>query len=244
VVIAAFDAATTGRLSLTSYNELMGSDFLQRLHDWDEWCCWQNHPYGIIKQMYIEAPELKQIVNLAFGTLQSGKFVTKDGVLREQMQRLVACRVDRAPLPLDVECALVNRASRLELYPDKENPDKEKSYLRSEVLFTACAVIRKYHYDHKKEEWKMSLERDKRDRSYQYGRLLAVLEKVERDTYGADEGREPNAIRMQSVFCQRPLYAASTIEKQLERAYFPRLRTGSRIFYKNLIGEIMGIIHE
>jgi CRISPR-associated protein Csd1 len=49
---------------------------------------------------------------------------------------------------------------------------------------------------------------------------------------------------MQSVFCQRPLYAASTIEKQLERAYFPRLRTGSRIFYKNIIGEIMGIIHE
>lgn len=30
VVIAAFDAATTGRLSMTYYNELMGSDFLAK----------------------------------------------------------------------------------------------------------------------------------------------------------------------------------------------------------------------
>lgn len=45
----------------------------------------------------------------------------------------------------------------------------------------------------------MSLDKEKKDRSYQFGRLLAVMEKVERDTY-TDEGREPNAIRMQSVF--------------------------------------------
>ena len=34
VVIAAFDAATTGRLAVTYYNELLASDFLDRLHDW------------------------------------------------------------------------------------------------------------------------------------------------------------------------------------------------------------------
>ena len=44
VVIAAFDAATSGRLSLTYYNELIGSDFLQRLYDWDLTCCWHNGP--------------------------------------------------------------------------------------------------------------------------------------------------------------------------------------------------------
>ena len=85
----------------------------------------------------------------------------------------------------------------------------------------------------------MTLEPEKKDCSYQFGRLLAVLEKVERDTFGSDESREPNAIRQQSVFCQRPLYAANNIESQLERAYFPRLTPGSRMFYKKLIGEIM-----
>ena len=233
VVIAAFDAATTGRLSLTYYNELKGSDFLQRLHDWDTWCCWPHRFHGI------EAPSLFQIVNMAFGTLQNGKFETKDVVLREQIQRMLSCRVDKVRFPVDVERALVNRASRLMLYGD----DKKDYYLRSELLFTVCAVIRKYRYDHKKEEWDMSLEAEKRNRSYQYGRLLAVLEKVERDTYGSDEAREPNAIRMQSVYCQRPLFTAGTIEKQLERAYFPRLKPGSRVYYKNLIGSILEVIH-
>ena len=41
----------------------------------------------------------------------------------------------------------------------------------------------------------MALEPGKQDRSYQFGRLLAVMEKVERDTYTDNENREPNAIR-------------------------------------------------
>ena len=61
----------------------------------------------------------------------------------------------------------------------------------------------------------------------------------ERDTYDSNDSREPNAIRMQSIFCQRPLYASNQLEKQLERAYFPRLKPCSRIWYKNLIGQII-----
>ena len=88
----------------------------------------------------------------------------------------------------------------------------------------------------------MALEPERMDRSYQFGRLLAVMEKVERDTNGSGESREPNAIRLQSVFCQRPMATAANLEKQLERAYFPRLKPGSRIWYKNLMGEIVGVI--
>ena len=90
----------------------------------------------------------------------------------------------------------------------------------------------------------MALEPEKKDRSYQFGRLLAVMEKAERDTYDSSEGREPNAIRLQSIFCQRPMGTADNLEKQLEKAYFPRLKPGSRIWYKNLMGQIMGIISE
>ena len=228
VVIAAFDAATTGRLSMTYYNELLGSDFLERLYDWDASCCWPN------RRGAIWSPSLPQIVNCAFGTQQGQFLKTDDRVLKQQMQRLVSCRVDRARLPADLKQALVQRASRPLAY--------EKA-VREKILFTACAVSRKYYFDRNKEECHMELDPGKHDRSYQFGRLLAVLEKVERDTYGSDEVREPNAIRQQSVFCQRPLYAASNIEKQLERAYFPRLRPGTRAFYKNLISQIMEEIH-
>ena len=227
VVLAAFDAATTGRLSVTYYNELMGHDFLQRLHDWDVSCCWPHWYFGI------QSPSLLQIINCAWGTQRDGRMETDDRVMRQQMQRLIACRVDRSMVGTDLVKALADRASRPQAYDH---------YVWEDILFTACAVIRKYRTDRFKEEWNMALEPERKDRSYQFGRLLAVMEKVERDTYGSGENREPNAIRLQSVFCQRPMNTAANLEKQLERAYFPRLKPGSRIWYKNLMGEIMEII--
>ena len=85
----------------------------------------------------------------------------------------------------------------------------------------------------------MALEPEKKDISYQYGRLLAVFEKIERDTYDSSEQREPNAIRMQSVFTKRPRYASRIIWEQLKKAYYPRLRPASRAFYDRLIGQII-----
>ena len=229
VVLAVFDAATTGRLSLTYYNELQAHDFLERLHDWDASCCWPHRFDGI------KPPTLLQIVNCAFGTQRDKWLETDDRVLRQQMQRLVACRVDKALIGADVVKALADRASRPMAYDHN---------IWENILFTACAVIRKFRTDRFKEEWNMALEPEKKDRSYQFGRLLAVMEKAERDTYDSSEGREPNAIRLQSIFCQRPMSTADNLEKQLEKAYFPRLKPGSRIWYKNLMGQIMGIISE
>ena len=229
VVLAVFDAATTGRLSLTYYNELQAHDFLERLHDWDASCCWPHRFDGI------KPPTLLQIVNCAFGTQRDKWMETDDRVLRQQMQRLIACRVDKALIGADIVKALTDRASRPMAYDHN---------IWENILFTACAVIRKYRTDRFKEEWNMALEPEKKDRSYQFGRLLAVMEKAERDTYDSSEGREPNAIRLQSIFCQRPMSTADNLEKQLEKAYFPRLKPGSRIWYKNLMGQIMGIISE
>lgn len=231
VVIAVLDAATAGRLSLTYYNELQGHDFLQRLHDWDESCCWMHRFYGI------QTPTLRQIIDCAFGTERheknSARMETDDRILRQQMQRLVSCRVDRRPIGTDIVKALFNRASNAQAY---ERPVWET------ILFTACAVIRKYRKDRFKEEWSMALEPEKRDRSYQFGRLLAIMEKAERDTYGPNEDREPNAMRIQSVFCRRPFYAANQLEKQLDQAYFPRLKPGLRRWYKDMMGQIMAVI--
>lgn len=234
-VIAAFDAATTGRLSLTYYSEMMTSDFLERLRDWDDSCCWwRDHSH-------IWSPSLEKIVEYAFGTLRISddrvKFENKKEITRQNIQRLVSCRVDKAKMPRDIKCALVAKASNLQILG-------KNSDIKDELLFITCAVIRKYYYDQTKEEWSMALECDKKDLSYQYGRLLAVLEKLERDTYENEEKREPNAMRMQSVFTKRPLYASRVIWEQLKKAYYPRLKPGSRAFYDNLIGDIFQRISE
>ncbi len=227
VVIASLDAATTGRLSATYYNVLKGSDFLNRIQNWYETHCIDTGKFGV------QTPTIKQIITCAFGTQHSGKgyLEVDDRVLKEHIQRLFHCMIECQPIPLDVVHALIVRASTPLAYDGTP---------RIQVRNTACSAIRA-HYNHiKKEEvFTLALDKQNRNRSYLFGRLLAVLEKIERDTYDSDEKREPNAIRMQSVFVQRPAYAYGILANQII-PYFQKLPfPGSRIKYRNLIDEIL-----
>lgn len=240
VVIAAFDAATTGRLSLTYYNELQLSDYLDRLVYWDSTCCFIHRFKGTL------APGLDDIILYAWGIERKTiddkgeekcTVEVDDKVMKQQMQRLVHCRVDKALMPLDIMQALVIKASNPLTY-DLKNASNNWD----EVLFTACAVIRKYYIDHKKEELEMALQPDKMDRSYQFGRLLAVMELIERSTYDEEKKESrcvPNAIRMYASFCQRPSHTTHIIMQQLQAAYIPQLKYSWRVRYEKLVGEIM-----
>ena len=224
VVIAAFDAATTGRLAVTYENEIMAHDFFERLEKWDTTCVFSHHVFGI------SSPTLEKIVQCAFGTERNGNMEVDDKILNGHMQRLLACRVDGAAMPYDIMAAIAKKTIRPSAKYDKD--------LWNDVHFTACAVIRKYYLDWNKGEYDMALERDKQDISYQYGRLLAVMEKAERDTYESSESREPNAIRMQSIYCNRPAQTAKFVIEQLRKSYYPKLKPGLRGRYERLIGEI------
>lgn len=92
----------------------------------------------------------------------------------------------------------------------------------------------------------MALEPTRKDRSYQWGRLLAVMEKAEQDVHyeknkdkDKDKERITNAIRMQAMFVRRPAYAFRIVMEQLKCAYYPYLKPSSRIFYEKKIQEIM-----
>ncbi len=226
VVIAAFDAATTGRLAITYYNELQASDFLERLAYWDDTCCWYDNRWGT------SSPSLYSIIQYAFGIQrgEAGKVEIDEKIIPQHMQRLLACRLEQSSFPRDILMAIVRKADNIQVLSNTN---------RSQLLFTACAIVRKYRIDHLKEDIGMTLDPSRPDRSYQFGRLLAVMEKIEADTYDKAETRETNAIRMQSVFVRRPGYATKIIMDQLKNGYYPRLKTGQRVFYDKLIGEIM-----
>lgn len=233
VIIASLDAATTGRLSVVYYNELKASDFLDRVENWYQTCCWYAWDWKN-KKIYVQSPLITDIARFAFGVERKGKenadIDINDKLLREQVQRLYRCIADAAKIPFDIVKALAKRASM---------PLAYEFVNRNKLFFITCAVIRKYHNDILgKEEWKMSLEDNKKDRSYQFGRLLAVMEKIERDTYDKDEMREPNAIRMQTIFCERPLYVSKILNLRVT-PYLQRQNIQSRAFYRNLIGKIM-----
>lgn len=240
VIIMGLDAATTGRLSITYYNELLASDFLGRIQYWGETCNWFSLKFVEQKIPYyrIETPTFRRIVECAFGC-EKGNFIeANDKVLKEQVQRLVKCMLEKQPMPKDVVYALTVKASTPMAY-SRGN--------RERILSTACAVIAKYYYD--KGIWKegendeMKLDLENRDRSYLFGRLLAVLEKVERSAYDKGENREPNAIRLQSAYVNHPLKTWMILEEVL-RPYYQKLKPGSREYYKSLISEITGLLKE
>ena len=89
----------------------------------------------------------------------------------------------------------------------------------------------------------MAMDRENTNRSYLFGRLLAIAEKVERDTYDAGEERETNALRMQTVFSRRPLYAWRILEERLS-PYYRRLRPKHRQYYKRMVGEIVSALED
>lgn len=232
-VTAVFEAASKGRLSVCYYSEMKAEDFLERLRFWDETTAWLHRTFGVT------SPNLRNIADAAYGvprTIGENQTVeTDEKVLAIAMQRLLLCRLEKAPFPADIMRSAVQKCSSLQLY-DKLNREKQ--------LFTTCAIIKKYIYDRFKEEWNMALEPEKKNRSYQFGRLLAVLEKAERGTFDNGEKREPNAIRMWSLFVKRPMYATTVIIEQLKNAYYHRLEPGERGDYDKLIEGIMRVISE
>lgn len=72
-------------------------------------------------------------MNDAFGTCQNGQLKTDNRVLKQQVQRLLSCRLDRARFPSDIKDMLVRRAS---------NPQAFDENIWRKVLFTACTVLK------------------------------------------------------------------------------------------------------
>lgn len=235
VIVMGLDAATTGRLAVTYYHELAASDFLDRIVYWGETCDWYYLKFNEHRKPYyaVETPTFRRIVECAFGRERENFIKADDRVLKEQTQRLVKCMLEGQRIPLDIIHALAIRASTPLAYTRGN---------RERVLSTACALISKHIYEREDTERRgekktMKLNPENHDRSYLFGRLLAVFESLERSTYDRGETREPNAIRLQSVYVNHPLKTWKTLNDLL-RPYFQKLTPGLREYYQKLISEI------
>lgn len=91
----------------------------------------------------------------------------------------------------------------------------------------------------------MSWKLDKRDRSFQYGRLLAAMERVEADYYfKTKESRQTSAIKNVSEFRRRPFSVFERVNRHLQQAYLGRVKEWQAGRYNRLVGEIFGILRD
>lgn len=235
MILMAFDAATTGRLALAEYKVLDTARYLTNIESWHRQCAWVHTKFKDGKRkVYIGIPGVKEIADLLYGTdSDAKKFLTihdKNGkrLYAEISKRLLPCIWDGRKIPYDLVIHAVSRASAPQSYKERYNWEK--------VLALACSFVKKYRYDRMKEEWNVALHKNCKNRSYLYGRLLAIADRIEYRTFEKDKdsGRETNAKRYMSTFSQRPFETWKVIEENLQ-PYLNKLKTAERRYYENLL---------
>jgi CRISPR-associated protein Csd1 len=240
VVVIAMDSSITkgkGRLAITYYRELTGSEFLERIDNWHLACAWL-HNYREIKDKttgkkktisFIGAPAPADIAEAAYGSR------IDDRLLEMTITRLLPCIVDEFPIPQDLIDLAVRRASnRVGIYnrDDKKNFNNDE-YSWEKALSIACSLFKA---SNRRENYDMPLDETRNTRDYLYGRLLAIADVLEeRALYKSGQKRATNAARYMQQFSQRPL----STWKQIHDSLTPYvLRLGGAYYYKNLIGEV------
>lgn len=231
IAMMTLDSATPGRLSITYYREFDGSEYSEHMNNWfDSYAWYRNRKQtgsggnskGNRSVEYVCPPSIKNIVESAYGKN------VDDSLKKHAFSRLVPCIIEGRSVPPDIISSVFNRASNPMAFK------KEEKYEWNDILSTACAL---YRGTNKKGEYTMSLDKNRRTRSYLYGRLLAVANELEgKALYLSKEERQTNAMRMMQKFSERPFSTWKIIYEALAPY---KARVGYAWYYDNVISEIM-----
>ncbi len=218
VNIMILDSATTGRLAVLYYRNMDKELYLNRLEKWHSTCVWE-HCYRKNTDnksvRFYGAPSTKDIAFATYGPRASEKIV------KGLMERMLPCIIDEQKIPFDIVRSAFQRAS---------NPVSMECWEWEKTLSITCALI------NKQEGYNVSLDKDNSDRSYLFGRLLAIADVLERSALDSSEKRATNAIRYMNSFSQHPERSWMTIQAALQ-PYQARLGTKAT-YYSKLIDEV------
>ena len=233
VNVMILDAATKGRLSICYYSEMAGEDFIERIERWHSLGRWRQHGYDSEKDepfVYFGVPAPKRIVEACHGVSVG------DSQMKLELERIFYAILQGNPLPLDMERMLIGRSVKRAICDDYYG-------WRRQILEPACSVVAR-RLNHKKEEYTVALDETKADRSYLFGRLIAVADQMERATFSRDEmgSRTTNAMRYMEIFFARPASTWMTLQKKLLPYQQKREMYGGK--ERKLISKIGSMFHD
>ncbi len=236
VVIMGIDAATTGRMAITFYRELLYNELMKRVIKWHTGCAWK-HRYRFNKEKkritFYGAPAAREIARAAFGTEHG----IDDKLSAATVERIWHCITDGAAIPYDIVNAAYRNACHPQNYENKGNWET--------VLSICCSLVKKYLEEKNKEEWTVELQTEKKDLEYQCGRLLAVADVLEwsalsestpKDAQGKKNIRTTNAMRYFTKFREHPNQTWKIISEALVPYIIKLGETSKR--YQKMLGEI------
>ena len=239
IVTLVVEAATTGRLSVTFFREISGSDFLERIERWHQQFSWllrytlpnPDNPKKTMVRWCFSAPSPKDIAEAAYGRNLDDKLKQKT------IERLLPCILDGSQIPEDIVNSAVRRASNPMAFKNDEQWQWEKT------LGVACALFKGWsHRSDNPKEYTMEFDLKNKERDYLYGCLLAVAENIEAFALNkSEENRATNAKRLFLSFSQRPYSTWLNIEKAIHPYTVRLYNTHSGFIHsrENLLGDIL-----
>ncbi len=198
------DGSLNGRLSIKYYTEFIPSIYFKNIENWYNKCSWEiigdkKRKTGVV------TPNPKEIAMAVYGT-ERNKGVDVDSKIQKAcIERILPCITEGRKFPVDLVRGAVENVSRAMAF---------NNYNHYKLIGITCAII-KAHYKDKGKVVTMELD-NCNDRSYLFGRLLAVADVLEQRTFDTSEKeRETNAKRYWSVFVKKPAKTWALITDKL-----------------------------
>lgn len=168
---------SNGRVSVKYFRNLSRSEAYDRVVNWYDSIGWKF--YGKDR-----SPSIYQMVNFVYGLENSKGYLSCENkkLSRNTIERLIPCIIDSKKIPKDI--------ARMAFYKLSNKQSYKKKW--DDALNIGCSLIKKYKNDYEN----IKINPDKisevkeleESRSFYYGKLMAIYEKIELDAIRGRSG--------------------------------------------------------
>lgn len=202
--IAILNKTSNGRIALKYFRQVQVSQLLKNLETWQEDYSWEaKTKSGNYK---LRTPTFNEIINAAYGVDRERYLeLDNDSFKSDQYQQLVTALIDGRSIPNSV-------VKKLE-----DNIKQRQKYSKHwyQVQQVSLAVLQKQYG----REFTPMLDHQETDRSYLFGRLLAIYELFEAQRYaldGSSQERITNAERYWNAYTGQPAKMMNHLENKIK----------------------------
>lgn len=201
--VAILNKTSNGRIALKYFRQVQVSQLLKNLETWQENYSWE----AKFKEDYrLKTPTFNEIINAAYGIDRERYLeLDNDSFKSEQYQQLVTALIDGRSIPNTI-------VKKLE-----DNIKQRQKYSKHwyQVQQVSLAILHKQYG----REFTPMLDHQETDRSYLFGRLLAIYELFEAQRYaldGSSQERITNAERYWNAYTGQPAKMMNHLENKIK----------------------------
>ena len=218
-----------GRIALKYFRQLQVSQLLKNLEDWQDTYSWEAKTKSRIYKQ--KTPNFNEIINAAYG-VDRGRYLEldNDSFRSDQYQQLVTALIDGKAIPNTIVKKLEANIKHRQNYPKCWDSLQQVS----------LAVLHKQYG----REFNPMLDHENTNRSYLFGRLLAIFELMEAQRYrieGGNQDRITNAERYWNAYTSQPAKLMMNLANKI-KPYEETVKLKSGGIYNKLEKERQEII--